>query len=318
MQRRHQGSRPGGRRTWARHPQDRSAIEATARGDVNVPGSVAHASILKAMPEAPFTPFVPALVTERLARSGRDVAGPDGWRTAGVALVIDITGFTALTERLAKRGPGGAETLASMLDESFGDVIERIHARGGDVVSFAGDAIIAVWTGGAGDLSGAVASAATCALEGQRLLEARPPVEGISVRARAGIAIGDRWVAIVGGVGDEWRWVVGGPPMGGAGAAAARALPGEVVLTAAAAAAGRLGGRPVEGDAGHIVIAEVPPPAAAMDEAPGDAGTAREATLVPPDELLATFLPGELVSRILAGQTGWLAEFRRLTVVFVG
>src|SRR3954447_1458273 len=215
MQRRHQGSRPGGRRTWARHLQDRSAIVATARGDATVAGSVAYASILKPMSEAPFTPFVPAIVTERLGRSGRDVAGPDGWRTAGVALVIDITGFTALTERLAQRGPGGAETLASMLDESFGDVIERIHARGGDVVSFPGDAIIAVWTGAADDLSAAVASAATCALEGQRLLEARPPVEGVSVRARAGIATGDMWVAIVGGVRDEWRWVVGGPPMGG-------------------------------------------------------------------------------------------------------
>ena len=70
------------------------------------------------------------------------------------------------------------------------------------------------------------------------------------------------WVAIVGGVGDEWRWVVGGPPMGGAGAAAARALPGEVVLTADAAAAGGLRGRAVEGDPGHMVIGEVEPPAA--------------------------------------------------------
>ena len=67
-----------------------------------MPGSVAHASILKRMSEAPFTPFVPAIVTERLARTGRDVAGPDGWRTAGVALVIDITGFTAL-DRAARR-----------------------------------------------------------------------------------------------------------------------------------------------------------------------------------------------------------------------
>ncbi len=37
-----------------------------------------------------------------------------------------------------------------------------------------------------------------------------------------------------------------------------------------------------------------------------------------PDDLLASFLPRELVSRVRAGQTGWLAEFRRLTVVFVG
>src|SRR4249919_2106174 len=152
-------------------------------GDATVPGSVAHASILTRMSEAPFSPFVPAILTERLARTGRDVAGPDGWRTAGVVLVIDITGFTALTERLAEHGPDGADTLASILNESFGDVIERIHTRGGDVVSFAGDAILAVWPREADDLPGAVVAAASCALEGQRLLEGRPPVEGVHVRA---------------------------------------------------------------------------------------------------------------------------------------
>ena len=110
-----------------------------------VRGSVAHARILTRMSEGPFAPFVPATLAERLAGAGRQVAGPDGWRTAGVVLVADITGFTALTERLAERGPGGAETLAGILDASFGDVIDRIHAHGGDVVSFAGDAILAVW-----------------------------------------------------------------------------------------------------------------------------------------------------------------------------
>src|SRR4029078_2064170 len=102
-------------------------------------------------------------------------------------------------------------------------VIERSDSGGGDVVGFAGDAILAVWPREADDLSGAVVAAASCALEGQRLLDDRPPVEGVLVRARAGIAVGDMWVGIVGGVGDEWRWVVGGPPMGGAGAAAAPA-----------------------------------------------------------------------------------------------
>ena len=198
-----------------------------------------------------------------------------------MALVIDITGFTALTERLAKRGPGGAETLASMLDESFGDVIERIYARGGDVVSFPGDAIIAVWTRAADDLSSAVASAATCALEGQRLLEARPPVEG-SLRSRPGwdrhrrhvgrdrrrgrrrMALGRRRTA------DGWR-------RSGSGAGPAR-------RGGADRSRGRrwqVGGRTVEGDPGHMVIGEVMPPAAGLDEAPADADTAGEPTLVP-------------------------------------
>ena len=270
------------------------------------------------MPEAPFAPFVPAILTDRLVHTGREVAGPDGWRMTGVVLVIDIIGFTALAESLAERGPGGAETLAAILNASFGDVIERIDAGGGDVVSFAGDAILAVWPRTADDMANGVIAAATCAIECQLSLEDREPMEGVHVRARAGVAIGRMWVGVVGGVGDEWRWVVGGPPLGGAAAAAARARPGELILTVDATAAGGLDGRSVEGDPGHVVIAADALPSLPADEDARARTTGRRAAALPPDELLATFLPRELVSRIRAGQTGWLAEFRRLTVMFVG
>ena len=265
------------------------------------------------MLEGSFAPFVPAILTERLVRGGMEVAGPDGWRTSGVVLVIDITGFMALTERLAEHGPGGAETLAGILNASFGDVIDRIRAHGGDVVSFAGDAVIAVWPTTPDATAAAVNAAATSALESQRILEARPPVEGVQVRARAGIAIGAIWVGVVGGVRNEWRWVVGGPPLGGAGAAAAHARPGELVLTAAAASASGLSGPSVEDSSDHVVVTTIDRPTV-----PDRDVTTADARAHPSEDLLAAFLPRELVSRVRAGQTGWLAEFRRLTVLFVG
>jgi class 3 adenylate cyclase len=268
------------------------------------------------MLEGSFAPFVPAILTDRLVRNGIDAVGPDGWRTSGAVLVIDITGFTALTERLAERGPGGAETLAEILNASFGGVIERIHAHGGDIVSFAGDAILAVWTAGPDETAAAVTAAAASALESQQTLEARPPVEGVQIRARAGIAMGPIWVGIVGGVRDEWRWVVGGPPMGGAGAAATRARPGQLVLTSPAASAGGLAGPSVDDGSNHVVVTSVGDLAAA----PAAIATIPPptATAHPTEELLAAFLPRELVSRLRAGQTDWLAEFRQLTVLFVG
>ncbi|MEA2537336.1 MAG: hypothetical protein QOF11_1570 [Chloroflexota bacterium] len=277
------------------------------------------------MLEGSFAPFVPAILTERLVRGGMDVAEPDGWRTSGAVLVIDITGFTALTERLAQRGPDGAETLAGILDASFGDVIDRIRANGGDVVSFAGDAILAVWQATPDATAAAVVAAATAALEGQEILSARPPVERERVRARAGIAIGAIWVGVVGGVRDEWRWVVGGPPFAGAGAAAAHAGPGELVLTAAAASASGLSGPSVEDSPDLVVVTAIgrPPgagrePRAADADRPMDAHETADVATRPSEDLLAGFLPRELVARVRAGQTGWLAEFRRLTVLFVG
>ena len=41
--------------------------------------------------------------------------------------------------------PAGVETLARILNEYFGQLIDIIHEYGGDVVKFAGDAVIAVW-----------------------------------------------------------------------------------------------------------------------------------------------------------------------------
>lgn len=287
--------------------------------------SVARASILTPMSQASFRPFVPAMLTDRLVRAGVDRPGPDGWRSTGVVLVVDITGFTALTERLAARGPGGAETLAEVLNATFGDVIDRVHAHGGDVVSFAGDAIQALWsppptvpvpTG----MRAAVLAAAACALETQATLSSRPPIEDVHVRARAGIAVGGVWIGVVGGVAEEWRWVVGGAPLGDAGMAAARARPGELVLTAEAMATSGLTGHPTDDGSDHALVgtADMPLPdhrAGAANGPPPDAAVEPEA---PGEDLLAAFVPRELVRRVRAGQTGWLAEFRWLTVVFIG
>ena len=266
------------------------------------------------MLEGSFAPFVPAILTRRLVQRGVEVAGADGWRTSGAVLVIDITGFTALTERLAQRGPGGAETLAGILNASFGDAIDRIHAHGGDVVSFAGDAILAVWPTESDTMASGVVAAAACALEAQRMLESRPAVEDVQIRASAGISIGAIWVGVVGGVRDEWRWVVGGAPLAGAGVAAAHARPGELVLTTAAATAAGLRGTPVEDGSDHLVIDAL----GDLDDGAPSQVPASDQPAGPSEDLLASFLSRELVGRVRAGQTGWLAEFRRLTVVFIG
>ncbi len=63
----------------------------------------------------------------------------------GALLLADISGFTAITERLAERGPGGAEELRGLLDGAFQPLLELIAGTGGDVLKFAGDALLACW-----------------------------------------------------------------------------------------------------------------------------------------------------------------------------
>src|SRR5262245_42905559 len=66
-------------------------------------------------------------------------------RVEGVALVLDIAGFSTLTEQLVSLGPRGVERLSSILDAYFGQMTGIAIDHGGDVVDFVGDGIIVTW-----------------------------------------------------------------------------------------------------------------------------------------------------------------------------
>ncbi|MFZ1753825.1 MAG: tetratricopeptide repeat protein [Caldilineaceae bacterium] len=63
--------------------------------------------------------------------------------TTGAALFADISGFTPLTELLAQAyGPRrGADELTRQLNEVYSAIIAPVHAYGGAVIGFSGDAI---------------------------------------------------------------------------------------------------------------------------------------------------------------------------------
>ena len=64
-------------------------------------------------------------------------------RTRGAALFADISGFTPLTEALARElgFERGAEELTRQLNQVYTALIDEVHRYGGSVVSFSGDAI---------------------------------------------------------------------------------------------------------------------------------------------------------------------------------
>ncbi|HEU4318874.1 MAG TPA: adenylate/guanylate cyclase domain-containing protein [Acidimicrobiia bacterium] len=57
-------------------------------------------------------------------------------------MFVDISGFTNLSERLARRGRVGAEELTAVLDRVFGRMLELVYARGGSLLKFGGDALL--------------------------------------------------------------------------------------------------------------------------------------------------------------------------------
>ena len=67
----------------------------------------------------------------------------------GSAVFVDISGFTPLTEALARElgARRGAEELTATLDRIFAALLEPLHVWGGSVVYFSGDAVTA-WIDG--------------------------------------------------------------------------------------------------------------------------------------------------------------------------
>ena len=64
--------------------------------------------------------------------------------TNGVLLFADVSGFTALTERYSKHREG-VSGLTDALNGYISKICQRILESGGDILKFAGDAILALW-----------------------------------------------------------------------------------------------------------------------------------------------------------------------------
>lgn len=90
---------------------------------------------------------------------------------AGAALFADISGFTPLTEALAKDlgRKRGAEELTRYLNLIYNGLINQVHGFRGSVISFAGDAITCWFDEATPD---AVARAVACALQLQQVMAA--------------------------------------------------------------------------------------------------------------------------------------------------
>ena len=61
---------------------------------------------------------------------------------------VDISGFTALSERLARRGRIGAEELTEVLNHVFSRMLGIAYAKGGALLKFGGDALLLAFTRG--------------------------------------------------------------------------------------------------------------------------------------------------------------------------
>ena len=94
-------------------------------------------------PTSMLAPYLPRIV--RLWSEEPDA--PRARTVDGSLVSIDISGFTALAERLAVKGRAGAEELVERISSVFDDLITVAERHGGDVLKFRGDALLLLFAG---------------------------------------------------------------------------------------------------------------------------------------------------------------------------
>jgi len=88
-------------------------------------------------------PYVPRLVIEW----ARDMPA-ERWRELeGTLAFVDISGFTAMSERLSSRGRAGAEEVTGVMNATFARLLEIAYAFGGGLLKFGGDALLIFFDG---------------------------------------------------------------------------------------------------------------------------------------------------------------------------
>lgn len=255
--------------------------------------------------------FVPPAVARHVRARPSAAAGAHADRFPAATMFADISGFTALTERLVALGPSGVEELSELLNTYFGRLVELVHAHGGEVVKFAGDGLLAQWPAESeAGLRDATACAARCADAVRRALNAYEIRHDELLSLRVSVGAGEVIAAHVGGIEGRWEYLTAGAPLVQMARAERIAEPGDVVVSPQAA----------------VLLPEaydMVPLGADAVRLRGLPSTPLSGTPGPPPvrdvaaEALRPYIPLGVLARLDAGHSAWLAELRRVSVVFL-
>ncbi len=274
--------------------------------------------------------YLPALMLRRFAQDPRLPTEPTVEHLSGSVLFADMSGFTTLTETLAEQGAAGAEQLTQIINNYFGQLINVIHAHGGDVVKFAGDALVALWLtteevqiknplisslqsvnedAHSEQLTIVTHRAAQCGLAIQETLKDYHIYNQMTLSLHVGIGAGEIVLLHLGGVFGRWELLVTGNPLVQVGLADKQAKPNEVLLSPQAWQYLQERGQVEPCQGGFVRLVNIKPLPPRSLQWP----------ILPPTALsvLWSCIPRAVLNRLREGQSQWLAELRCLTILFI-
>lgn len=242
------------------------------------------------------TPYVPRLLVQWLA----DRPGDTHLEVEGSVVFVDISGFTKLSEKLAKHGKEGAEQVTAAIETCFTALLSVAYANGGGLIKFGGDALLLLFEG-----EEHVVRAARAAVTMRRTLRTVGKIDMPGVRLQLRMSVGvhaDTYHFFLVG-GSHRELVVAGPGWTRTVGMEHEAEAGEILLSPEIAAQlparclGKLKGE------GILLVREPPGPPLLEEVVPSGR--------VPMEEVLSTAVRGH----VLGG--GGAPEHRPVTVAFV-
>ena len=243
-------------------------------------------------------PYLPRLLLQWLTEA------PDTpFRTVeGSIAFVDISGFTRLSERLAKRGKVGAEELTDAISTCFTRLLGVAYGNGGGLIKFGGDALLLLFTG---PDHAAKASRAAVGMrrELREIGSISTPGGRVALKMSVGVHSGAFNFFLVGS--SHRELIITGPAASETVLMESTAEAGEIVVSTATAAA--IGESVVAGEKGSGLLLRKEPPGFSPERS--------DVESVPPAELMLSCIPVATREQIVAGIAE--PEHKRVTVAFI-
>ena len=243
-------------------------------------------------------PYVPRILLRQLV----EAPGERFQSVDATVVFADISGFTKLSERLARNGREGAEELVETIGTCFGSLLAVAYDNGGSLLKFGGDALLLLFEGD--DHAARACSSAIGMRRGLRDAGRLVTSAGkVTLRMSQGVHSGEFHLFLVGE--SHRELLITGPAASMVVAMEKAADAGEVLISTATAA--RLPARVAGSSKGRgLLLASAPAASPVPDNEPKRR---------PPVEEVAACLSTAVREHLASGQQP--AEHRNVTAAFV-
>jgi len=265
--------------------------------------------------------YVPTPVVQEIYQQTKPLETPSARRFPAVILFTDISGFTYLSELLSKAGPTGAEELTSLINRYFTQMIATIESYHGQVVKFSGDALTVLFPSIDISIAESLRLAGECSLAMQAKMSDFTKIETsrgeiASLSMKVAIGVGEILACSVGGALGRWEYLVAGDPIVQVAMAEHEARPEQIILSPQAWVEAQQFFEGLVLPNQFVVLKKAHTSQSLTVPFEIDWSKLSPEHRILAERALQHYVPGAVKVR-LNEQAEWLAELRRMTIMFV-